>query len=205
MHSEGCYALCAVDLCPSGEAGLGSAAFMSRTGPRQPRDAGAFFHSARRTLTRMLRSEARKPPNQVRSRTHSSDRVVIQLVASTWASNVSIRSIVPSGHSASTDHRSPSARTIQKMGFAATVVERPGGRIRGAGFWSGDATIFGRTSVGNHTAAKGPDASPNRPVPLARRHCPLDHAGRLIGLHLRHHSVKPARRRQRLCRQSAQR
>ena len=121
MHSEGCYALCAVDLCPSGEAGLGSAAFMSRTGPRQPRDAGAFFHSARRTLTRMLRSEARKPPNQVRSRTHSSDRVVIQLVASTWASNVSIRSIVPSGHSASTDHRSPSARTIQKMGFAATV------------------------------------------------------------------------------------
>ena len=53
----------------------------------------------------------------MRSRSHVSDRVLTHFTASKWPLKVSICSIVPSGHSASTDHCGPSVSTTQKMGF----------------------------------------------------------------------------------------
>jgi hypothetical protein len=61
-----------------------------------------------------------------RSSSHVSDRVLIQFTASEWPLKVSTCSIVPSGHSASTDHFSPSLSTTQKTGF--TIVNPTTGR-----------------------------------------------------------------------------
>lgn len=61
-----------------------------------------------------------------RSSSHLSDRVLIQFTASEWPLKVSTCSIVPSGHSASTDHFSPSHSTTQKTGF--TIVNPTAGR-----------------------------------------------------------------------------
>ena len=58
-----------------------------------------------------------------RSFKQSSDWLAIQSAALNWWSNASTFSIVPSGHSASTDHLSRSRRTTQKMGF--TIATSP--------------------------------------------------------------------------------
>src|ERR1700692_81405 len=80
-----------------------------------------------------------------RSCSHVSDRVRIQFTASEWPLKVSTCSIVPSGHSASTDHFSPSRSTTQKTGF--TIVNPTTGRPANNHYgalqqicgWSGDA------------------------------------------------------------------
>ena len=61
----------------------------------------------------------------MRSRSHVSDRVLTHFTASKWPLKVLICSIVPSGHSASTDHCGPSVSTTQKTGF--TIATRKSG------------------------------------------------------------------------------
>ena len=61
----------------------------------------------------------------MRSRSHVSDRVLTHFTASKRPLKVSICSIVPSGHSASTDHCGPSVSTTQKTGF--TIATRSSG------------------------------------------------------------------------------
>jgi hypothetical protein len=47
--------------------------------------------------------------------------VRIQFIAARWALKISTYSIVPSGHSASTDQYSASPSTTQKIGFGAMM------------------------------------------------------------------------------------